>query len=248
MPSPKPDETMEKYKDYLIKADSYFVRSMALLPQHTYVKLGTYDLAAAPAWVSLSEIRVLLVLSTAEQANFSKFLNTTIVLVLFFDSGDPRKPIRFHLRMSFLALEPLPGRDTVCMARFRFKLVPQAWTEILEPYFHELDFTLNQAQNRAEQWVKLPGPCRLLAKGLDQDARISEITALKVKISLPPLGEDFGKVSLKFHPKDSLPFLVEVLTPEGFVPSTEEQVLDLAFSPEFCSYLEPQYRSGGSNT
>lgn len=239
---------MDKYKDHLIKADAYFVRSMALLPQHTYVKLGTYDLAAAPAWVSLWEIRVLLVLSSAEQANFSKNLNSTVVLVLFFDSGDPRKPIRFHLRMSFLALDPLPGRDTVCMARFRFNLVPQAWTEILEPYFHELDFTFAQAQNRAEQWVKLPAKGRLIGKGVDQEALISEVSPLKVKITLPPLPQDYGKLSLKFHPKDTLPWLVDLQVPEGFVRSEGEQVLDLVFSQEFCSFLDPQYRSGGSNT
>jgi hypothetical protein len=129
----------EKYRDVKLKMDSYLIRRMNLIANQTVVRLGDYNLIGALAMISFTDAQLLAVLSPNETSHFNRFNGKPSTLVLAFDKPGIKEPVRFHLRVSLIAITPLPERPNICLISLTLKLIPPEFMVTLCDLFDDVE-------------------------------------------------------------------------------------------------------------
>ncbi|HUW41496.1 MAG TPA: hypothetical protein VMV90_10820 [Rectinemataceae bacterium] len=240
----------EKYKGIRAKADAFFIKSTSLLPQQMLLRIGDYSLAAAPAYFSLDEISLLLVLSTSELTLFSRYVNGNCSLVLAFDLPGSKEAVRFFVRAALAALEPMHGRANACMAALRLKTVPPIYSEILVSFFGEVEARRQKRELLSGRWLepkKLKTPslsAELLAGQTRIPVELSAISTSQARLTLASDLEAVEDEGLALRVvKDGQPFTLSCSASGKTDLAAGEVLLELDFSNELVSLIEDNLKS-----
>lgn len=153
----------EKYLSTSVKIDPFFLSRTSLLANQTLLKLGEYNLIGAPAFLSMEEISVLVVLSPGEVTLFSKFTHQMSTLILSFSSPDTTDPVRFHLRVVLSIIKPLPNRKNVSLMVLKIKSCPTEIVTLLGSYIEQLEAQKESYEKQADDFITIsPEESKLL--------------------------------------------------------------------------------------
>jgi hypothetical protein len=145
----------EKYRDVKLKMDSYLIRRINLIANQTVVRLGDYNLIGALAMISFTDAQLLAVLSPNETSHFNRFNGKPSTLVLAFDKPGIKEPVRFHLRVSLIAITPLPERPNICLISLVLKLIPPEFMETLCDLFDDIETRKQAYENMSNDLMQI---------------------------------------------------------------------------------------------
>jgi hypothetical protein len=145
----------EQFADKSITINPYIMKKLGIIKAKSLIRINDYQLVCVPYTISLSDCRILLILSPREQSIITEGSKGNIMLHLEFHHPNLDKDIPLFFRIAIKSFKQLNTRLNQCLLEASLLTVPQDYREILLEYFlkNEENLTIYKDPELSEKIV-----------------------------------------------------------------------------------------------
>lgn len=252
------DEQAEKKRERIITLNPFLMKKLGIIRNKCMIQTDDYKLSCVPYILSLTNCKVLLILSPREQNIITSGVKN-LILHLEFNLPDYKKAVPMFIRIQLKDFKQLNTKSNQCLLTADFLNIPDDFRSILIQHFqfNELleqmynspvdngkTFTLRDLSGiNLKKHISLP-----LDKSESITARITKISLKKMTVVMDLEEEEFKNLSESFLvevKQNDMPFFLNA-TLGDYTPCSEVEgyymvQLNLSFSSALATCLYPLY-------